>query len=147
LENDESFQKEVFFSTTTLLNLEVDLWFFDATVPYFERDEEDEEEGALFRYGKSKDKRDALPQIVIGLAVTKEGIPMRCWVLPGNTAEASTVEMVRKDLAGWRMSRRVWVMDRGIAGEENRTFFQQAVTMFKVPIPPTRLNPKNGNHG
>src|SRR5660397_227893 len=105
LENDESIQKEVCFSTATLLNLEVDFLFFDATSTYFERDEEDEEEGALLRYGKSKDKRDDLPQIVIGLAVTKEGIPVRCWVLPGNTADASTVEMVPKDLAGWKVSR------------------------------------------
>jgi len=126
LENDESTQKEVFFSTATLLNLEVDLLFFDTTSTYFERDEEDEEEGALLRYGKSKDKRDDLPQIVIGLAVTKEGIPVRCWVLPGNTADASTVEMVQKDLAGWKMSRCVWVMDRGMAGEENRRILQRA---------------------
>ncbi|HEY5190573.1 MAG TPA: IS1634 family transposase, partial [Candidatus Deferrimicrobium sp.] len=126
LENDESIQKEVFFSTATLLNLEVDLLFFDTTSTYFERDEEDEEEGALLRYGKSKDKRDDLPQIVIGLAVTKEGIPVRCWVLPGNTADASTVEMVQKDLAGWKMSRCVWVMDRGMAGEENRRILQRA---------------------
>jgi len=126
LENDELVQKEVFFSTATLLNLEVDLLFFDTTSTYFERDEEDEEEGALLRYGKSKDKRDDLPQIVIGLAVTKEGIPVRCWVLPGNTADASTVEMVQKDLAGWKMSRCVWVMDRGMAGEENRTILQRA---------------------
>lgn len=126
LENDESVQKEVFFSTATLLNLEVDLLFFDTTSTYFERDEEDEEEGALLRYGKSKDKRDDLPQIVIGLAVTKEGIPVRCWVLPGNTADASTVEMVQRDLAGWKMSRCVWVMDRGMAGEENRTILQRA---------------------
>jgi transposase len=126
LENEEQVQKEVFFSTASLLNLEVDLLFFDTTSTYFERDCEDEEEGALLRYGKSKDKRDDLPQIVIGLAVTKEGIPVRCWVLPGNTADASTVEMVQKDLAGWKLSRCVWVMDRGMAGEENRTILQRA---------------------
>ena len=30
-------------------------------------------------YGKSKDSRDDLPQIVIGMAVTLDGIPVRCW--------------------------------------------------------------------
>lgn len=126
LENEEPVQKEVFFSTATLLNLEVDLLFFDTTSTYFERDSEDEEDGALLRYGKSKDKRDDLPQIVIGLAVTKEGIPVRSWVLPGNTADASTLEMVQKDLCGWKLSRCVWVMDRGMAGEENRRILQRA---------------------
>ena len=36
-------------------------------------------------YGHSKDHRRDLPQIVIGLAVTREGIPVRCWCWPGNT--------------------------------------------------------------
>ena len=54
------------------VNLEVDLIFFDTTSTYFERDEED----GLRQYGHSKDHREDLPQIVIGLAVTKEGIPV-----------------------------------------------------------------------
>ena len=29
--------------------------------------------------GKSKDHRDDLPQIVIGMAVTRDGIPVRIW--------------------------------------------------------------------
>ena len=39
-------------------------------------------------YGKSKDHRDDLPQIVVGLAVTREGIPVRVWSWPGNTADS-----------------------------------------------------------
>ena len=126
LESDEMIQKEVFFSTASLFNIEVDLLFFDTTSTYFERDEEDEEEDGFLKWGKSKDDRPDLPQIVIGLAVTKEGIPVRCWVLPGNTNDSTTVEMVQKDLAGWRLSRCVWVMDRGMASEENRILLQRA---------------------
>jgi hypothetical protein len=37
LENDESIKKEVFFSTAALLNLEVDLIFFETTSTYLER--------------------------------------------------------------------------------------------------------------
>ena len=37
-------------------------------------------------WGKSKDHRDDLPQIVIGMAVTRDGIPLRVWCWPGNTA-------------------------------------------------------------
>jgi transposase len=81
LEQQETIQKEVFFATADLLSLEVDLLFFDTTTTYVEREEED----GLRRYGHSKDSWPDLPQIVIGLAVTKEGLPVRCWVLPGNT--------------------------------------------------------------
>jgi len=120
----EEVQKEVFFATADLLNLEVDLLFFDTTSTYVERDEEDPE--GLRRYGYSRDNRPDLPQVVIGLAVTKEGIPVRCWVLPGNTQDATTVEKVKKDLSGWKLSRCVWVMDRGMNGEKNRAILQQA---------------------
>ena len=124
LEEGQKVQKEVFFATADLLHLEVDLLFFDTTSTYVERDEEDEK--GLRRYGHSKDQRPDLPQVVIGLAVTKEGIPVRCWVLPGNIQDMTTVERVKKDLAGWKLSRCIWVMDRGMNSEENRTILQQA---------------------
>lgn len=122
LEHEESIQKEVFFATADLLNLEVDLLFFDTTTTYAECEEEDD----LRRYGHSKDSRPDRPQIVIGLAVTKEGLPVRCWVLPGNTADMATVERVKSDLRGWKLSRCVWVMDRGMSSEENRIILQKA---------------------
>jgi transposase len=124
LDNGEEIQKEVFFATADLLHLEVDLLFFDTTSTYSERDEEDEE--GFKRYGHSKDHRPDLPQVVIGLAVTKEGLPVRCWVLPGNTQDMTTVDKVKKDLSGWKLSRCIWVMDRGMNSEENRTILQQA---------------------
>jgi len=122
LEHEESIQKEVFFATADLLNLEVDLLFFDTTTTYAECEEEDD----LRRYGHSKDSRPDRPQIVIGLAVTKEGLPVRCWVLPGNTADMTTVERVKSDLRDWKLSRCIWVMDRGMSSEENRIVLQKA---------------------
>jgi transposase len=124
LEHEEAIQREVFFACADLLNLEVDLIFFDTTSSYFELEGEDG--GGLRRYGHSKEKRGDLPQIVIGLAVTKEGIPVRSWVLPGNTADAATVEQVQRDLAGWRLGHCVWVMDRGMSSAENRIILRRA---------------------
>jgi len=124
LEYREIIHKEVYFAVADLLNLEVDLIFFDTTSTYFERDEEDED--GLRQYGHSKDHRQDLPQIVIGLAVTKEGIPVKCWTLPGNTSDMATVEMVKSDLLGWKLSRCVWVMDRGMNSEDNRLVLQKA---------------------
>jgi len=122
LEHEESIRKEVFFATADLFNLEVDLLFFDTTTTYAECEEEDD----LRRYGHSKDSRPDRPQIVIGLAVTKEGLPVRCWVLPGNTADMTTVERVKSDLRGWKLSRCIWVMDRGMSSEANRIVLQKA---------------------
>lgn len=124
LEHDQMVQKEVFWATANLLNLEVDLIFFDTTNTYFEINDPCDSE--LKKYGHSKHKRDDLPQVTIGLAVTRRGIPVRCWVLPGNQNDAKSVEQIQSDMAGWSLGRVVWVMDRGMAGEENRRILQRA---------------------
>jgi transposase len=124
LEHEDDIQKEVFWSTASLLNLTVDLIFFDTTNTYFEIDEPGPSE--LKAYGKSKEKRDDLPLVTIGLAVTREGIPVKCWILPGNQHDAKGVDQVQKDLNAWNIGRVVWVMDRGMSGGENRRILQRA---------------------
>ena len=117
-------QESVFFACADLLNLEVDLLFFDTTSTYFEAEPDsdggEEQEQAPFRaLGHSKDHRPDLPQVVIGLAVTREGIPVRVWVWPGNTNDQTVIEQVKDDLRGWRLGRCVWVVDRGFSSDAN----------------------------
>jgi hypothetical protein len=124
LEHAEAIQKEVFWSTASLLNLTVDLIFFDTTNTYFEIEEPGPSE--LKAYGKSKEKRDDLPLVTVGLAVTREGIPVRCWVLPGNQHDSQRVAQVQQDLNNCKLGRVVWVMDRGMTSDENRRILQKA---------------------
>jgi hypothetical protein len=100
----------------------VDLLLFDTTSTYFERDDDEEADGGLRRFGHSKDHRPDLPQIVIRLAVTREGIPVRVWTWPGNTSDAAVLPQVNDDLRGWRLGRVVTIVDRGFSskGEEHR---------------------------
>jgi hypothetical protein len=123
-------QEAVFFATADLLNLEVDLLFFDTTSTYFERDEPDgagqDGEPAFRAYGHSKDSRPDLPQVIIGLAVTREGIPVRVWVWPGNTNDMSVLGEVKDDLRGWRLGRVVTVVDRGFSSQENLRYLTRA---------------------
>lgn len=133
LEAAEEVQREVFYSVVDLLNLEVDLLYFDTTSTYFEIEEEDEasdeageRRSTLRRRGHSKDHRPDLPQVVIGLAVTREGIPVRCWVWQGNVADVSLIEQVKRDLIGWKLGRVITVVDRGFTSEENLRMLQRA---------------------
>jgi hypothetical protein len=119
-------QEAVFFACADLLNLEVDLLFFDTTTTYFERDEPDAGEGAFRVFGHSKDHRPDLPQIVIGLAVTREGIPVRVWCWPGNTNDMSVIGEVKDGLRGWRLGRVVTVVDRGFSSDENLRYLTRA---------------------
>jgi transposase len=123
-------QESVFFAVAHLLNLEVDLLFFDTTSTYFERDTEDtaEETGqdTFRRSGKSKDHRDDLPQIVIGLAVTKEGIPVRVWCWPGNTNDQQVLAEVKDDMRHWKLGRVITVVDRGFSSADNLAYLRRA---------------------
>ncbi|HEY9414062.1 MAG TPA: IS1634 family transposase [Pseudonocardia sp.] len=119
-------QEAVFFAVANLLNLEVDLLFFDTTSTYFERDTEDSGDEAFRRYGHSKDHRDDLPQIVIGLAVTKEGIPVRSWCWPGNTSDQAILPEVKDDMRGWRLGRVITVVDRGFSSADNLAYLRRA---------------------
>jgi IS4 transposase len=140
----EPVEQEIFGQVANLLNLEVDLLFFDTTSTYFELDAEDEPvlrdkngnrtddakraEGkpAPFRgYGKSKDHRDDLPQIVIGMAVTRDGIPVRIWCWPGNTSDSALIRQVKDDMRDWTLARVVWVADRGFTSTENRRYLRK----------------------
>jgi Transposase DDE domain len=71
-------------------------------------------------HGKSKDSRDDLPQIVIGMAVTRDGIPVRVWCWPGNTTDSALIRQAREDMRDWTLSRVVWVADRGFSSARNR---------------------------
>jgi Transposase len=124
LESDELIQREVFHSVADLLRLEVDLLFFDTTSTYFETEESDEDD--FRKTGYSKDHRPDLPQVVIGFAVTRDGIPIRCWVWPGNTSDMSVVPEVKKDLIGWKLGRVITVVDRGFCSEDNLRVLQQS---------------------
>jgi hypothetical protein len=140
----DAVEQEIFHQVANLLNLEVDLLFFDTTSTYFELDGEDEPvprdkngnltddpqkaaegEPAGFRiYGKSKDHRDDLPQVVIGMAVTRDGIPVRIWCWPGNTADSKLIRQVKDDMRDWTLARIVWVADRGFASAKNRRYLR-----------------------
>ncbi|MEJ7833305.1 MAG: hypothetical protein WKF79_10340, partial [Nocardioides sp.] len=73
-------------------------------------------------FGHSKDFRTDLPQVVIAMAVTRDGVPVRCWTFPGNTADTAIIRTVKDDLAGWNLHRMVWVADRGFASAANRAY-------------------------
>jgi transposase len=154
LEAHDEIQKEVFWQVSNLFNLEVDLIFVDTTSTYFEIEGEDEDSNsdrhqqeendpdeALRKRGYSKDSRPDLPQAVIGFAVTRTGIPVRCWVWPGNCVGVTLVEEVKRDLNSWKLGRVVMVMDTGFNSEENRRVLQGAGDAF-ILGEKLRLGPK-----
>jgi hypothetical protein len=142
----EALEQQVFDRAAEMLGLEVDLLFFDTTSTYFVTEEADVpvardqqgnpvpgsaenagngRESGFRTWGKSKDHRDDLPQIVIGMAVTRDGIPLRVWCWPGNTNDSALIRQVKDDMRGWSLSRVIWVADRGFTSAENRRYLRK----------------------
>jgi len=134
--NRESIEEAVYFRLADLLQLDVDLIFYDTTSLHFEVDQEDvgrrpndevrgsQRAGAKTykaprKRGYSKNGRSDAPQIVIGLAVTRDGLPVRHWIFPGNTVDVTTVAKVKEDLRGWKLGRCVFVGDAGMVSAAN----------------------------
>lgn len=127
----EVIEESLYFRLADLLNLDVDLVFYDTTSLHVEVDDPDSvaRHGTVLagekRYpplrkrGQSKNGRNDAPQLVIGLAVTRDGIPVRHWVFPGNTVDVTTVKQVKADLRGWRLNRCLFVGDAGMVSADN----------------------------
>ncbi len=129
---------EIFNSVAHLLNLDLDILFVDTTSTYWELDGADEladlaevvDDDGVTRpvehgkraFGHSKDHRGDLPQVVIAMAVTRDGVPVRCWTFPGDENDQRIIRTVKDDLAGWNLHRMVWVADRGFASAANRAY-------------------------
>ena len=131
----EELERGLYFRVADLLNLDVELVFYDTTSLHFEIDDEDRVEGedgesgdprrsdgkaaqGLRRRGNSKNGRGDAPQVIVGLAVTR-GLPGAPLGVPGNTVDVLTVAKVRQDLKGWRLNRCVFVGDAGMVSADN----------------------------
>ena len=143
-------ERDVFLKAADLFRLDVDLIFYDTTTAYFEIDEPDEDEqefaGRLYaplrRRGHSKEGRDNQPQVIIALAVTRDGMPVRSWVLPGDTADVATVARIKDDLRAWRLGRCLFVGDAGMYSADNLA----ALSRGLGPLHPGRADAQGEGH-
>jgi transposase len=101
-----------------LFGIKYDVLLYDLTSTYFESDPPENEDD-IRRFGYSRDKRPDCVQVVIALIVTPEGFPLAYEVLPGNTADKTTLRAFLHKIQGqYGKAQRIWIMDRGIPTEE-----------------------------
>jgi len=99
---------------------------YDLTSTYFESPPPDDEADKR-RFGYSRDKRSDCVQVMIALIVTPDGFPLAYEVLPGNTADCTTLPaMLRRIEAQYGKAQRIWVMDRGIPTEQQLAAMRSA---------------------
>ena len=99
-----------------LFSQQLDVVFYDLTSSYFEGAGPPE----LARRGYSRDGRPDCGQIVLGIAVTKDGFPIAYRVHPGNTVDAKTVQQITADFKErLPIDRCLVVGDSGLLSREN----------------------------
>jgi len=124
-----------------LFGARFDVLLYDLTSTYFESDPPADEADKR-RYGYSRDKRSDCVQVVIALIVTPEGFPLAYEVLPGNTADNTTLRsFLHKIEMQYGKAERIWVMDRGVPTEDVLSEMRQAdpPVSYLVGTPKGRL--------
>jgi DDE family transposase len=146
-EHGDAVEQAVFWRAADLFKLDVDLVFYDATTAWFECDEEDiagqEWRGLTFeplrKRGHSKEGRDNDPQVVIALAVTRDGLPVRSWVFPGATPDVTTVQAIKDDLRAMRLGRVLFVGDAGLYSKANLDELAKGAGRYVLAAPIGRV--------
>ncbi len=113
---------------------------YDLTSTYFECEVP---ETGQRKFGYSRDKRSDCMQVVIALIVTPEGFPLAYEVMPGNTADTTTLaDFIHKIEGQYGKAQRTGVMDRGIPTEETLAQMRSAETpiYYLVGTPKGRLS-------
>ena len=124
-----------------LFGASFEVLLYDLTSTYFESPPP-EDEADKRRHGYSRDKRGDCVQVVIALIVTPEGFPLAYEVLPGNTADSTTLRaFLHRIEAQYGRAQRIWVMDRGIPTEAVLSEMRQAEppVSYLVGTPKGRL--------
>ncbi|MDO8584043.1 MAG: IS1634 family transposase [bacterium] len=112
-----------------LFNQELDVVFYDLTTLHFESTNDDD--GELRRFGYSKIHRKDLTQVILGLLVDREGVPVGYQLFPGNTYEPHSLPSILERLkTKYHVTRVVLVADRGIITKDNLAELRKAQMEF-----------------
>ena len=111
-------EKSLYWQGRDLFTLEVDIVLYDLTTLRFESTRTDL--GNLRQFGYSKERRSDCTQVVFGLLVDRDGIPLGFEVYPGNTFEGKTLsDIVAKMRKKFKVRRFIFVADRGLLSRGN----------------------------
>ncbi len=120
-----------------LFALAYDLLLYDVTATYFEGEAAGNPQA---KRGYSRDQRPDGKQVCVGLVVTRDGYPLGYEVFDGNRVDVTTVEEIVGAIEGrYGKAGRVWVMDRGMASEENLSWLREGGRRYLVGTPKSEL--------
>jgi transposase len=106
-----------------LFAVDYDLLLYDVTSTFFEGLCA---KNPMAKRGHSRDQRSDCKQVCIALVVTREGLPLSYEVFDGNRVDVTTVEEIVETMeTRFGLAQRIWVMDRGMASQDNIAWLQK----------------------
>jgi transposase len=137
LPHKEAIERHLKERLGTLFALKYDLLLYDVTSTYFEGQCRG---NPLAQRGYSRDSQPDCLQVLIGLVVTDDGMPLGYEVFPGNRNDSKTVEEIVESMERkYGRAQRVWVMDRGMVSEHNLSFLRERGAQYIVGTPKALL--------
>lgn len=131
-ENKDTIEQKLFYRHTDLFSGQLDLVFFDTTSTYVEGSS-----GAfdLLDYGHSKDHRPDRLQVMIGLLMSREGMPIAHQVFPGNTPDTEAfMEAIRDLKQRFNVQRVIVVGDRGMMGKRTLDLLEELKLQYILGV-------------
>ena len=114
----DELESDLYEAQKDLFNQEIDVVLMDTTSVVYWGDGEKAEE--ILDYGFSKEKRFDLKQVIVGIFMTKDGIPIGHEVYPGNTNDIIAFKKMIKRVSGrFKIRQVIIVCDRGMVSEKN----------------------------
>lgn len=135
----EKLELGIFNNVRGLFNQDLDLMLFDTTsVSYWGEGEKCPE---LLKFGYSKDKRGDLKQLIVGLLMTGNGMPVAHEVYSGNQVDVKTFpQVISKVKDKFNLNRIVWVCDRGMISEANIQLLEEIKHEYIIGVKMRMLN-------
>ncbi len=134
----DSIEEMLFKRRDDLFGKQLDLVLFDTTTIKYWGEHSD---SPLLKHGHSKEKRMDLKQIIIGVLMSKDGLPLRHEVWEGNQSDVKSLQiMVSRLRDRYQIKKVVIVCDRGMVSEKNLKELEEAGYEYIVGVKMRQLD-------
>ncbi len=137
--NKITIEEALFNQNKNLFNISTDIVFYDVTTFYYESKKEND----LKKFGYSKDGKFGDVQVVMGLLIDKNGLPIGYELFSGNTFDSKTMVKVLDNLKGkFNLDKVIIVADRGLNSKINLKYIKDAGYDYLMAVSIKSLNKK-----
>lgn len=133
--NKDIIEREYYEKNRNLFNGKLDLVLFDTTSIYYWGAADETGEDDLLQYGFSKDGKGNLKQLIVGVLMTSDGVPIAHEVFPGNTADVNSFSRIVNILKEkYQIGKVILIADRGMVSEDNLVHLEQSGLSYLIGI-------------